>query len=116
MSRPLRLYLSDIINSIDKIQNYTANLTYDRLCKDDKTLDAVVHNLLIIGEATKQIPPSMRLKYPQIEWKEIAGLRDIIAHNYFSLNEKIIWDIIQTELHPLKNCVENILQNEDLDN
>lgn len=100
MSRPLNLYLSDIINSIDKIQNYTANLTYDRLCEDDKTLDAVVHNLLIIGEATKQFPHSMRLKYPQIEWKEIAGLRDIIAHNYFSLNEKIIWDIIQTELHP----------------
>ena len=116
MSRPLRLYLSDIINSIDKIQDYTANLTYDRLGKDNKTLDAVVHNLLIIGEATKQIPSSLRRKYPQIEWKEIAGLRDIIAHNYFSLNSKIIWDIVQTELHPLKDCVENILQNEDLDN
>lgn len=70
MSRRLSLYFGDIINSIDKIQNSTANLTYDRLCEDDKTLDAVVHNLLIIGEATKQIPNSIRLKYPQIEWKE----------------------------------------------
>ncbi|MDB9312090.1 DUF86 domain-containing protein [Spirulina sp. CS-785/01] len=115
MSRNLSLYLNDIINSIDKIQNYTTNLTYDQLCEDDKTLDAVIHNLLIIGEATKQIPNSIRLKYPQIEWKQIAGLRDIIAHTYFSINSKIVWDIIQTELHPLRNCVNIILQNENSD-
>lgn len=116
MSRRLSLYLNDIINSINKIQIYTTNLTYDSLCEDNKTLDAVVHNLLIIGEATKQIPNSIRLKYPQIEWKQIAGLRDIIAHTYFSINSKIVWDVIQTELDPLKNSVTIILQNEDLDN
>jgi len=116
MSRRLSLYFADIVNSIEKIQKYTANFTYENLCEDDKTLDAVVHNLLIIGEATKQIPNSIRLKYSQIEWKQIAGLRDIIAHTYFSINSKIVWDIIQTKLDPLQSCIENILETENLEN
>ncbi|AFZ50585.1 HepT-like ribonuclease domain-containing protein [Dactylococcopsis salina] len=116
MSRRLSLYLTDIINSIEKIQNYTANLTYENLCEDDKTLDAVVHNLLIIGEATKQIPNSVRIKYSQIEWKQIAGLRDVIAHSYFSINSKLVWDIIQTKLDPLQSCIQQILETENLEN
>ena len=114
MSRHLRLYLVDIISSIEKIKKYTANLSYENLCEDDKTLDAVVHNLLIIGEATKQIPNLIRLKYSQIEWKQIAGLRDVIAHTYFSINSKIVWDIIQTKLDPLQSCVREILETENL--
>ena len=64
MSRCLSLYLADILNSIQKIQKYTANLTYEDLCENDKTLDAVVHNLLIIGEATKQIPNIVNRTFP----------------------------------------------------
>jgi uncharacterized protein with HEPN domain len=79
MSRSLSLYLTDILNSIEKIQKYTIAMTYDDLSKDEQTLDAVVHNLQIIGEATKQIPESLQVKYSQIEWRQIAGLRDIIA-------------------------------------
>ncbi len=115
MSRNLNLYLGDILNSIEKIQRYTASLTYDEFCEDDKTLDAVIHNLLIIGEATKQISESLRLKYSQIEWKKMAGLRDIIAHTYFYINPKIVWNITQTQLSPLKTTVELILSDEDLE-
>ena len=77
MSRDLGLYLTDIIRAIDKIQQYTSGMTYDDLLADNKTLDAVIHNLQIIGEATKQIPQAIRQKYPQIEWRKITGLRDI---------------------------------------
>ena len=114
MSRSLRFYLTDIISSIDKIQQYTLDMTYDDLLKDDRTFDAVVFNLQIIGEATKQIPEPIRQKYPEIEWRKIAGLRDIIAHTYFSVNPEIVWNILTTKLKPLRDCVALILQNEDL--
>lgn len=113
MSRNLSLYLADILSSIDNIQSYTRSMTYDELIEDGRTLDAVIHNFYIIGEATKQIPETIRIKYPQVEWKKIAGLRDIIAHAYFSLNTQIIWSIIQTKLEPLKAAVEAILENEE---
>ncbi|MDJ0730201.1 MAG: DUF86 domain-containing protein [Crocosphaera sp.] len=106
------LQLTDIFDSIQKIQDYTRDMDYDALVKDSKTLDAVVHNLQIIGEATKQIPDEIRQKYPETEWRKIAGLRDIIAHNYFMVNPKIVWDIITTKIEPLYKTVELILENE----
>ncbi len=112
MSRDLRLYLTDILSSIQKIQDYTRDLDYDALVRDSKTLDAVVHNLQIIGEATKQIPDETRQRYPETEWRKIAGLRDIIAHSYFTVNPKIVWDIITTKIDPLYKTVELILEHE----
>ncbi len=114
MSRDLGLYLTDIIRAIGKIQQYTSGMTYDDLLADDKTFDAVVHNLQIIGEATKQIPEVIRQNYPHIEWRKISGLRDIIAHAYFNVNPKIVWNILTTKLKPLRDCVALILQNEVL--
>ncbi len=67
MSRNLRLYLSDILNSISKIERYTAGMSYEQLIADELTFDAVVHNLQIIGEAVKNIPPEVRDRYPQVE-------------------------------------------------
>jgi uncharacterized protein with HEPN domain len=112
MSRDLRLYLTDILSSIQKIQDYTAGMNYDDLIEDNKTFDAVVHNLQIIGEATKQIPDEIRRKYPETAWRKIAGLRDIIAHGYFMVNPKIVWDIIATKIEPLYKTVELILESE----
>lgn len=115
MSRDLRLYLNDILVSISKIEVYVQDVSYDDFYEDERTLDAVTHNLQIIGEATKQIPDSVRLKYPQIEWRKIAGLRDIIAHTYFKVNPKIIWSITQTKLSGLQDCIQLILEEEDLE-
>jgi uncharacterized protein with HEPN domain len=115
MSRNLALYLTDIITSIDKIKKYTFSLNYDEFVEDEKTLDAVTHNLMIIGEATKKIPSEIRVKYSQIEWQKISGLRDFIAHVYFSINTEIVWNIVQTKLDELKTCVQEILNQENLD-
>ena len=115
MSRSLSLYLTDIITSIDKIKKYTVNLTYDELLEDEKTMESVIYNLMIIGEATKKIPPEIRTKYVQIEWQKIAGLRDFIAHAYFSININIVWNVIHTKLDDLKFCVQDILNYEALD-
>lgn len=115
MSRKLSLYLTDIVTSISKIQRYTAELGYEELIQDELTLDAITHNLLIIGEATKQIPDTLRNNYPQIQWKAIAGMRDIIAHAYFSINTRIVWNVIQQHLQPLKDCIEQIQQDDNID-
>lgn len=115
MSRSLALYLTDIITSIDKIKKYTFNLTYEELLEDEKTIESVVYNLMIIGEATKKISPEIRIKYSHIEWQKIAGLRDFIAHAYFSININIVWNVIHTKLDDLKFCVQEIINNETLD-
>jgi uncharacterized protein with HEPN domain len=108
MSRSLALYLDDILSSIDKIERYTATLTRESFAADDCTLDAVAYNLQVIGEAVKNIPNELRDRYPQIEWRKIAGLRDILAHAYFSIDDEIIWDIVQTKLTGLHECISAI--------
>ena len=111
MSSNLRLYLSDILNSIDKIERYTKELNYEQLVSHELTFDAVVYNLQIIGEAVKNIPLEIRNGYPQVEWRKIAGLRDIIAHAYFTIDDQIVWDIIQNKLVDLKNNIEQIMSD-----
>jgi uncharacterized protein with HEPN domain len=111
VSRSFKLYLEDILQSGNKVLNFTANMTLEELVRDERTFDAVAHNLQIIGEATKNIPEEIRSQYPQVEWRKIAGLRDIIAHTYFSIDEEIIWDIIQNKLSILLEQIQNILLN-----
>lgn len=113
MSRNLKLYLVDILNSIDNIQSDTTNISYEEFVQDRRTKDAVILNLLIIGEATKQIPQDIRDQHPEIQWKQIAGTRDMIAHAYFSINNKIVWNIIENDLDFLKTCIKNIQSNEE---
>ncbi|MFM7366233.1 MAG: DUF86 domain-containing protein, partial [Sphaerospermopsis kisseleviana] len=85
---------------------------YDSFFADELRFDAVIRNLQVIGESVKQIPPEIREKYTQIEWRKIAGLRDILVHAYFSLTDEIIWDIIQTKIIPLKATVIIIIEQE----
>ncbi|NJM76726.1 MAG: DUF86 domain-containing protein [Acaryochloridaceae cyanobacterium RU_4_10] len=108
MSRSLQLYLDDIRTSCTKIQRYTLNMTLTDFVADDRTYDAVVRNLQIIGEAVKQISPNIREQYPTIEWRKIAGLRDILAHAYFSLENETLWDIVQHKVPELLEQVQHI--------
>ena len=102
MPLDFEIYLEDIRHAITKIQRYTAGMTQIGLAEDSKTLDAVIRNLEIIGEAAKMIPESIRVEYPNIEWKKIAGLRDILAHHYFEVDLDIVWDIVQNKLPELE--------------
>ena len=79
-----------------------AGLTRESFAQDTMRIDAVVRNLEIIGEAAKMIPESIRVEYPNIEWRKIAGLRDILAHHYFEVDLDIVWDVVQNKLPELE--------------
>ncbi|MBE9194422.1 DUF86 domain-containing protein [Synechocystis sp. LEGE 06083] len=110
MSRSPQLYLEDILHSSKKILRYLENTNYDAFFQDEMKFDAVMRNLQIIGEAVKKIPPEIQERYPLVEWRKIAGLRDIIVHAYFGLEDEIIWDVITNKVPSLKIQVEAILQ------
>ncbi|MBM4121037.1 MAG: DUF86 domain-containing protein [Nitrospira sp.] len=110
MPRDYKVYLEDVLEAIGKIRRYTTGLSMDALSKDDKTFDAVVRNLEIIGEAVKRIPEGVRGKYPDVDWKKIGGVRDILAHEYFGIDIEIIWDIIQHKLPVFEEQVKQILR------
>jgi len=112
MSRDYRLYLDDMRESCEKVLRYVRGLTFDQFMHDEKTFDAVVRNLEIIGEAAKHIPPDIRSRYPEVEWPKIAGLRDVVVHEYFGLDEDILWDVVQNHVPVLLNHVLRILAQE----
>jgi uncharacterized protein with HEPN domain len=109
MSRDYKVYFEDILEAISKIRLYTENLLLQTFSDDSKTLDAVVRNLEIIGEAVKKVPEDIRLRYPDVEWKKIASLRDVLIHEYFGVDREMIWDIIQNKLPLLEKQIKQIL-------
>jgi len=109
MPRDYRVYLEDILEAAGRIHGYTSAMSMKEFASDPKTFDAVVRNLEVIGEATKKIPEAIRLQRPQVEWRRIAGLRDILIHEYFGVDAEIVWDIIKNKLSPLEKEVAELL-------
>ena len=110
MSRDLRLYLTDILIAGEKVLRYTEGMNFENFVADDRTFDAVIRNLQIIGEAVKNIPDDVRELNPEMEWRKIAGLRDILAHAYFQIEDEIIWDIVQNKIPALLGVVSQLLE------
>jgi len=96
MPRDYKLYLEDILESIKKIREYIAGMSFDQFCVDRKTQDAVVRNLEVIGEAARNLPDEIKNIIADIEWKKITSLRNLLAHEYFGINQKSYGTLFKT--------------------
>ena len=107
--REQRLYLNDILESINLIQDYVSE-GKDKFLSTRIIQDAVIRNLEIIGEATKKLAPEIRDSHSHIPWRQIAGLRDVLIHNYMKVDAVEIWGVVENDLDDLKKEIELILQ------
>ncbi|RUA37874.1 MAG: hypothetical protein DSY77_00580 [Bacteroidetes bacterium] len=108
--RDIVLLLEDMLQSAYKIKKYTKDQNFQSFENDDKTIDAVVRNFEIIGEASNRIDPDFKLNNPEIEWNRLRGFRNRIVHEYFGVDNEIVWDIIQNYLDELIHWIEMIIK------
>ncbi len=109
--RDCKLYLEDILEAVEKIEEYTKSLTRIKFYQNSLVIDGVVRNLEIIGEAAKHIPAPVKRKISGIEWKKIVGLRNILIHEYYGVDTEIIWDIMKEKLPDLKYQIKQYLKH-----
>lgn len=111
MKKDNKVFLAHIFESIDAIEKYTESFTESQFLKNIQLQDAVVRRLEIIGEAVKNLSLELKKQYPEIPWKQVAGTRDILIHEYFGADMGLIWKVIKKELPQLKKEIKKILEN-----
>ncbi len=109
MPREYKAYLRDILEASAKIEKYVEDMSFEDFSQDDLIKDGVARNLEIIGEAAKNIPNEIKKKTSDLEWRKIAGLRDILIHAYFGIDVEIVWDIVKNKIPTLKEKIMEML-------
>ncbi len=110
--REWSFYVKDMIEFCGKVQNYTANLHHEGFVADERTYDATVRNLELIGEAATHIPSRVRKKYPEIPWRALIGLRNRLIHVYLGIDDIILWTVIQEAVPTLPAMLRDLLEAE----
>ena len=113
--RDILLLLDDMLQSALKIKRYTKDIDFDSFVADDKTVDAVVRNFEIIGEAANRMDPDFRDCNPEIEWKHIRGFRNRIVHDYFGIDYEIVWNIIESYIDDLIDWLDIIIDKKNVE-
>ena len=103
VTRDQMLFLEDILEAIERIEEYTGDMDFKSFAGDKKTFDAVIRNLEVMGEAAKNISEGFKNENPEIKWRGIAGMRDKLIHGYFGVDPEIVWETIQKRLPELKD-------------
>lgn len=110
MKKNPKILLGHILESIEEIEKYKYHVTKEKFSKMTMLQDAVIRRIEIIGEAVKKLPPDFKRKHPKIAWAEIAGMRDILIHDYFGVNINVVWKTIQEDIPFLKNQVIDLYE------
>lgn len=105
-----KVFIEDILSAMEKIRRYTFDLSYRDFIKNDMIIDATLRNFEIIGEASRNVSKDTKDKYPDIPWKRMIGLRNIVSHDYFGVDLKIIWTILSDNLPGTEPYVKRVLQ------
>ena len=109
--RDLRLYLMDIFQAMVAVQTFVEEMEFEAFVADDKTASAVIRKLEIIGEAVKNVPEDIRQKYPQVPWRQMAGMRDWLAHVYFGVDDSLVWETAKDLIPPLQPIIAQIIKD-----
>lgn len=115
MKRDYRVYLRDILQSLQNACQFVECLSYEEFTANRKTISAVVRELEIVGEAAKQVPASVRKKYPGIPWSDMAGMRDKLIHFYFGVDMEIVWETVKVRIPKLEPLVQAVLNDLEQD-
>jgi uncharacterized protein with HEPN domain len=111
MKRSIRHFLDDALEYCEKTQKFVADISYEEFRNDDKTFLAVTRALEIIGEALKNIPDEIKTKFPQVPWREIIGFRNTVAHVYFGVDPKIVWNTAKEDVKYLGQLIKVIIKD-----
>jgi len=106
------LFLEEIVASCEKILRFTDGKTFEQFRSNEETFDAVCRNLELIGEGVKHVPEDLRARHPAIDWRRVAGLRDVLAHGYFALEPEMLWTAVQRHVPQLLETVPTVIAAE----
>lgn len=108
MSREVEPLLQDIVDACLKVEEWTGSIGFDEFAERGMVYSAVLRELIVIGEATKTVPHDSRALAPEVPWRELAGLRDVVAHQYFGLQDATLWSIVRDEIPAIRAAIQTL--------
>ena len=109
--RDWRLRVEDILAAIAAIADYTRGMDFEAFRSDRKTVHAVAHNLMVIGEAASALPDEIQERHTRIPWQDMRAMRNVLVHGYFGIREQIVWDTIRHDLPPLVEPLQRLARS-----